>query len=95
MSRNKKKTIDGRISSYLWIDLSNFNKSYRKNVSYDKVFSRKNTFVKTRGGHDDLAPPPPQAFLGLIKIFAFVLDNKFCFFRYAIHANASDFIHKI
>ena len=33
--------------------------------------------------------------MGLIKIFAFVLDNKFCFFRYAIHANASDFIHKI
>ena len=65
MSRNQKKTIDGRISSYLWIDLSNFNKSYRKNVSYDKVFSRKNTFVKTTGGHDDL--PPPQAFLGLIK----------------------------
>ena len=53
MSRNQKKTIDGRISSYLWIDLSNFNKSYRKNVSYDKVFSRKNTFVKTTGGHDD------------------------------------------
>ena len=42
-----------------------------------------------------MTSPPPQAFLGLIKIFAFVLDNKFCFFRYAIHANASDFIHKI
>ena len=63
MSRNQKKTIDGRISSYLWIDLSNFNKSYRKNVSYDKVFSRKNTFVKTTGGHDDLPPPlPPKPF---------------------------------
>ena len=45
-------------------------------------------------------PPSPPSLFGInqvyfIKIFAFVLDNKFCFFRYAIHANASDFIHKI
>ena len=65
-------------------------------MSYDKVFSRKNTFVETTGGHDDR---PPSLFginqVYFIKIFAFVLDNIFCFFGYAVHANASDFIHKI
>lgn len=42
-----------------------------------------------------LLKPQEVTMMGLIKIFAFVLDHKFCIFRYAIHANASDFIHKI